>query len=210
MKAVFLSHPLSKETPLYMGEGKVSIIRDKILGKNSCNNLRISMPNHASTHVDVPYHFLENGLTLTDFPPEKWAFKKVDVIYVKTYETVITPEMIEIRGDAELLLLRTGLEKKRGTPDYLKNYPGVHQDVADFLTKRMPSIRALGTDLISISSPLHMDLGRKAHREFLRRNIILIEDMKLSQLNFKPSLVAVLPLMIKNGDGAPCSVLALE
>jgi len=210
MKVVFLSHPISEGTPLFMGEKGVSIVRDKVLGRNSCNTLKLSFPNHTSTHVDLPRHFIDNGPTLSDYPPQSWIFKRVVVLDIEADGTLIMPDSIKIKNDAELLIVRTGYEKKRTSADYWKKYPGVHPDVADHLAKKMPSIRAFGVDLISISSPLHRDLGRASHREFLSRNIMLIEDMKLSSMDFVPSMVIVLPLMIEHGDGAPCSILAME
>ncbi len=71
-------------------------------------------------------------------------------------------------------------------------------------------MRAVGFDCISISSPKHRIEGREAHCEFLKRGIILIEDMKLGVLKKSPDRVIVSPLLIEDADGAPATVFAIN
>ena len=68
-------------------------------------------------------------------------------------------------------------------------------------------------DIISLTSRLHREEGRKAHREFLGDHypsspIVLIEDMSL--INYKDIITNVLiaPLIVNDADGAPCTVIA--
>jgi len=87
-------------------------------------------------------------------------------------------------------------------------------DLAKGLRTNYQNIRALGVDVISITSRLHREEGRKAHREFLGGHyasepFVLIEDMSLSNLTDYISQVIVLPLMIAGTDGAPCTIIAI-
>ncbi len=77
-----------------------------------------------------------------------------------------------------------------------------------FLKKKLPNLRAIGFDFISISSLKNRKEGRKAHREFLKDDILIIEDMKLSDLKDRPDSILVSPLFIDKADGSPVSIWA--
>ena len=72
---IFLSHAINKQTPLYGGKKSIILKRVKsIKKKDSCNTMHWSFPNHIGTHIDVPLHFMERGLSVTDFRPKNWIF----------------------------------------------------------------------------------------------------------------------------------------
>ncbi|MCD4652235.1 MAG: hypothetical protein K8S56_10695 [Candidatus Cloacimonetes bacterium] len=70
----------------------------------------------------------------------------------------------------------------------------------------------IGMDFISVSSLRHREIGRSAHKSFLKLDILLIEDMSLSVLNSSCEIkeVIALPLRFSNADGAPCTVIGYE
>ena len=84
-------------------------------------------------------------------------------------------------------------------------------DLSSLFRANFPKLRCIGMDLISISSYVNREEGRKAHHAFLNpkngKPILLIEDMKLDVDGpFKKVIVA--PLQIDKADGAPCTVIA--
>ena len=215
--AVYLSHPISVDTPLYGGASDIHIQqKTSISAGDTANSLTCSFPNHIGTHVDVPYHFINNGKKLTDYSASFWIFNKPQCIDVSvddgdlvTYADIAN----KIKIGTDLLLIRTGFEIYRSTPSYWQKNSGLSADLAKGLRSNHSSIRALGVDVISITSRLHRNEGREAHREFLGDNhqsdpIILIEDMSLSKYKNKISKIVILPLMIAGADGAPCTVIA--
>jgi len=213
---ILLSYPLSEETPLY-GNGKgIELKPDKqqCIG-DSCNTMKF--PNHAGTHIDTPRHFSETGKCITDFPPEFWIFNKVEVADVSGKikdNQLITVEILPDfhHEEPELLLIKTGYGKFRGTDRYTITPPGVSSDIAYFLREKYPSVRSIGMDLISVSSFSNRDEGRLAHREFLcpdnGESILIIEDMKLDFQGFLKK-VLISPIFVTDGDGSPVTVLAL-
>ena len=216
-KTIFLSHPLSNDTPLYGGANDINLKQNTFIRNgDTANSLTLSFPNHAGTHVDVPYHFFENGKKLTDYDASYWIFYKpilVDVPgddgYLVRYDDVRE----SINKDTDLLLIRTGYEKHRGVKKYWQKNPGLSVDMARNLRLKHPSIRAVGMDIISTTSRLHRKEGREAHREFLGSHyssdpILLIEDMALKQYSNDDAQIIVLPLLIVSADGAPCTIVA--
>ena len=80
------------------------------------------------------------------------------------------------------------------------------------LEGKFPGLRAIGFDLISLSSFQRRELGRKAHHEFLRRNILVIEDMDLHVLKqnglfFK--MIMIIPLFVDGAEGTPVTVIGV-
>jgi kynurenine formamidase len=173
--------------------------------------MHFAMSNHTGTHIDMPKHFLNNGMTISGMYPEGWLFNRVVIVKAEVYSAkdIIDIPMLGHIKDCDLLFINTGFEKYRGQKKYIYDYPGVSPDIAYWLKDACPSIRAIGIDTISISSLKARDMGRKAHNAFLEKNIILIEDMKFSGVEGIPDEVIVSPILIKDADASPVTVLGI-
>lgn len=215
MKLIWLSHIITESTPLYAGVKDIVIEADRsMVAGDSCNTTKISLPSHAGTHVDAPYHFIPHGRGVAEYAPEQWIFnspKLMDLpiqpgqlILPEHFSLSLAPEI-----DVDLLLIRTDFEQYRGDALYWQNGPGLAPELADFLTQKFPNLRALGLDCISISSLAHREKGGEAHRAFLGRGLLLFEDMSLKMVGKDGRLVQVMafPLRFTKGDGAPCTII---
>lgn len=88
---------------------------------------------------------------------------------------------------------------------YLKNNPGIGEDVAKYLTSK--KIEIVGGDIPTIDSDA--DPLEKAHRVLLPAGVLIIEN--LANLDFLPPLGSFLiatPLKIKEGTGCPVRAFA--
>jgi len=214
---IFLSHLLNDSTPLYGNGNGIELISDKQINiGDSCNTMSLCLPNHSGTHIDFPYHFNPNGNRLNDYPASFWEFNNVELIDLtgKIHDCqIIGCDMFQDIKDKELelLLIKTGYGSYRGTNRYTLTPPGLSYELADYFREKYPKLRCIGMDLISISSYSNRNEGRKAHNAFLNPDenepILIIEDMKLDQ-NGPFNKVIVAPLLIKEADGAPCTIFA--
>jgi kynurenine formamidase len=178
--------------------------------------MNLSFPNHSGTHIDFPYHFNPEGKAINDYPASYWQFDHVELADLSNKVVdcqIIGPEFFPALGnlEADLLLIKTGYGKYRGTDRYTLTPPGLSADLALFFRNRFPKLRCIGMDLISVSSYSNREEGRKAHHAFLKPNegepILLIEDMKLDT-NGPFNKVIVAPLLIDNADGSPCTIIS--
>jgi len=213
-----LSYPIGESTPVYGGGPGPEIVPEKKISEgDSCNTLRLEFSNHTGTHIDLPFHFDDEGKTLTDYDSDFWFARSVYVCILPEEPVsgaligpdILEPELANCPADVEALLLKTGYCHRRAEEVYWKSSPGIHADMAEFLTRRFPDLRFFGFDLLSITSYAHREHGRFAHRSFLKtqRPILPIEDMDLR--NLPPEGVSnllVSPLYLEKADGAPCSV----
>jgi len=182
-----------------------------------CNTELWQMLNHIGTHVDVPRHFDDMGQCVNDFDAEFWIFEKIYMVSIcaSPGELIdLSKERQNIPMDAELLLIKTGFDKFRGTDIYWENNPGLSFELADWLRKNRSSVRAVGCDLVSVSSWRDREAGRKAHRCFLERGegdpIVLVEDMDMSTIDERTTIrnIYILPIRVRGADGAPCTIMA--
>jgi arylformamidase len=217
MSAIFLSHNISSTTPLYGGEKTISFkTLSSIVSGDSANTLNITLPNHSGTHVDVPYHFFDDGKKITDYPASFWCFERPQCIDLTVKaDQLISNEHVAglINRNTDLLMIRTGFENYRDQREYWEHNPGLSAAFAKELREGFPHIRAVGMDIISVTARQHRIEGRMAHGEFLGQHgksepIVLIEDMSLRHYSPKFKQVIILPLMIQGADGAPCTVIA--
>lgn len=212
MKAIFLSHIINKSSPVYGGEKSIILKKMKSIKKgDSCNTMFWSFSNHTGTHLDAPAHFIDNGKSISGISPSDLIFNKVEVVRIKraSLDGVIGPGDLKNVYDCELLLIKTGSEMHRNKNIYWKNSVSLDPLLAGWLKKKCPSLRAVGIDCISISSLSKREAGRQAHKAFLGRNILLIEDMRLADLRNKPDLVIAAPILVAGADASPCTVLGI-
>ena len=213
----YLSYYLSNDTPLYGNSLGIELSSEKKIHLgDSCNTLNLSFPNHSGTHIDLPYHFNPDGKTLDDYPVKFWQFNQVELADLSGKVDdgqIIEPTLFTgfRNKKTELLLIKTGYGIYRGSDRYTLTPPGLSADLAPFLRAKLPKLRCIGMDLISISSYSNRSEGRKAHHAFLNPNkgepILLIEDMNLDTDGpFNKIIVA--PLLIDKADGTPCTIIA--
>ncbi len=217
-RILLLSHPLTTDTPAYGGGPGLEVERITAIERgDTANTRRISFPNHLGTHVDCPSHFFDGAPTLTDYATGQWVFSHPCIVDVGTNRDGLVSVGDVAAGipmQADLVLVRTGHGTVRGSEDYWRGGPGLSAELGTWLREERPSVRAVGMDLISVTSRLHREAGRAAHRAFLDPGgpgtpIRLIEDMDL--LNCPATLEWVLcsPLVLRDADGGPVTVWAM-
>ncbi len=209
-----LSHILSENTPSY-GNGVKPILEilNSIKNGASSNKTKIITDSHLGTHIDFPYHFIEEGKKGEDYLPSDFVFNFPFVIDLPIQQDLISNNLLNefsFPRNTDLLLIKTGTEHFRNTEKYWQNGPGMAAETAMFLKQKIPSLKAIGFDFISLSSYQHREEGRLAHKKYLSSNILIIEDMKLSVIvkNLKILKVVVAPLLFTNCDASPVYVLA--
>jgi len=214
-----LSFPLDLHTPAYGGAQGLEVEHlTSIQAGDTANTVRVRFPNHLGTHVDAPAHFFDEGATLSDYAPEDWVFTR-PVLADAAVESgeLVSQRHVEsqVPSDTDLLLIRTGHGQARGTDAYWQEGPGLSDELGFWLRTERPSVRAVGMDLISVTTRLARPEGKAAHRAFLDpagsgSPIRLIEDMDLATCPKTLGWIVVSPLDLRNGDGGPVTVWAFD
>ena len=216
---IFLSYILDENTPTYGNRNKFEQIKKSDMSKGDvANDTFISTTVHIGTHIDMPYHFYEDGQTIEDFDASFWFFKNPLIIEIEESELIIKDKLIKKLLHVEnigydILIVKTSICDIRKKSKFWEHNYGFHPDIYDFLNDKYSTIRVIGFDSISVSSIQYRVLGRESHNRFLnpKKPILLLEDMDLRKIDKDTKLkeIIVSPLRIAKCDGLPCTVFGI-
>jgi len=218
-KLIYLSYLLDSNTPTYGNRNKFSCEKKSNISKGDvANDSSIETTVHIGTHIDMPYHFFEDGQSIEDFDIDYFQFSNILFIEMQPKHVIVKDDLISILEDKEnkeqydLLIVKTGICYKRDKDIFWEENYGFAPEVANYLRKYFPNIRAIGFDSVSVSSFTNRMLGREAHKAFLNPNnpILILEDMDLTILSNNSKIInlTIAPLRISKCDGLPCTILA--
>ena len=166
---------------------------------DSVNVTRINVSAHTGTHVDAPYHFTDEGITLeqVDLRPF-WG--PAQVVTVSKPSGPLTPD--DFAGYdltlAPRILVRTAVASLAFDqfPDAI-----VHPspELADFLGAQ--GIILYGTDAPTMDALDSKDLP--GHNALLRNRVSILEGLDLTLAADGVYELVALPLKIAGGDGSP-------
>ena len=151
-----------------------------------CYNLTaFSMCAHNGTHIDAPFHFLENGKTVDQM--DLSAF--VGQCYVARYDGILGA------GDAE-----TVLKKASGAQRILiAGKATVTAEAAEIFARS--GIKLLGNEGQTVGPE---DAPMEVHLILLSRGIALLEGVVLQNVPEGQYFLSAAPLNLAGADGAPC------
>ena len=166
---------------------------------SSVNVTRLNMGAHTGTHVDAPYHFTDEGVTM----------ERVDLAVYWGPAQVVTVEKASgplmpadfagyDLGRAPRLLIRSGAsaaDPRVFHHDFV--YPS--PELADYLGAF--GIVLYGTDAPSVDASDSKTLS--GHHALQRNKIFILEGLDLSDVPDGVYELAAFPLKILGGDGSP-------
>jgi kynurenine formamidase len=218
-KRLYLSHILDESTPTYGNANRFVLEKKSDITKGDvANNTTVTTTVHIGTHLDMPYHFYEEGQTVESFDVDYFSSEQVLFVELVPEGRIIKDELIrfleriENKETYEFLIVKTGICRHRNEEMFWRNNYGFDPSLADYLRRNFPGIRIFGFDSISVSSFENRMLGREAHRAFLdpKNPILILEDMNLCALDTESKIIRmdIVPLRIAKCDGLPCTVIA--
>ncbi len=184
------------------------------------NTYNVTLFNHFGTHMDGPNHFNGQGRQLYELELSTFIFEKPLLVDIpKGRGELVEPEELmrfdEAIRAADLLLVRSGFSAMRASDNraYSEEGPAISARAAELIVERYQNLKAVGMDWISLSSPLHLEDGIRAHQIMLGKTgaepVLIIEDIDLSGLDPDTlETVFALPLFIEGIDSAPVTILA--
>lgn len=207
-----LSVSLKTYMPIWPTNPLVNIVPIGTTAKDGYSVETYSSATHTGTHVDAPYHMIENGVTVDELPLTQLigdGYVLRPVIDGKEITLEHIREKWKDVYDGKIVLINTGWDKKRGfTKEFQFDFPGLAMDTTEFLIQHHPAV--IGIDTLGIEPYDHTDF--RVHKALLPRGIAFIEDLAgLDQLTEgKRYLIAALPLKIHHGSGAMARVVAMD
>ncbi len=146
--------------------GNEKITKDSFPDGEFINEEKITLSVHTGTHLDAPAHFGtkcegRKPKSIDEIPLE-WCYGNGVLLsfYNKAPGEEITKEDIEKElkrigyqiKQNDIVLIRTGTDKKWGTPRYFFEAPGLGREATKYLVDM--GVKIIGTDCYSLDKPI--------------------------------------------------------
>ncbi|MCS7019847.1 MAG: cyclase family protein [Cytophagales bacterium] len=163
---------------------------------------------HMGTHVDAPLHFIDG----TRHVAELELSRMVGACSVLDFRghRIITAQMLqqakETRPLHPRLLFKTDNSALWHTQNdvFYSDYCALTADAAQWAVAN--DIQLLGIDYLSIQ---RYEDSFETHRIILRKEIVILEGLDLSQVQAGDYMLCCLPLKIQGADGAPARAILM-
>lgn len=210
MKIHDVSLTIRSGMSVWPGDTTVELYRkEKIEEGGMCNNSNISMGVHTGTHVDSPYHFINDGFKVDQIP--------LDTIVgpVVVAEVPDSVDLIDAKAVKSLSLtngVKRVLFKTRNSKIWSSSHEVFHEDFVGVSADGAQVLVDLGIKLVGIDylSMAPFTASKPTHDIMLGAGMVLIEGLDLSKVAPGMYTLMCLPLKLKDTDGSPARVILLE
>ena len=161
-----------------------------------CNLTAFQMCAHNGTHVDAPYHFLQDGKTIDRVALERF----VGPAYVTEHAGEISAE------DAEAILAKARTADGEAARRILVKGPAVVTEAAAEVFAGA-GLLLFGNESQTVGPE---EAPMKVHLTMLGAEIVLLEGIRLGAVWEGVYLLCAAPLNLGGSDGAPCRAVLIE
>ena len=195
-----ISLKLSSETVRWVTSPPFELAERRRMSKGDANNSSaVDMSVHSGTHIDAPFHFVDQGATIDQLPLER--FIGLALVYAVDAERYITKEHvaeIPLHGETRVLFKTHNSQLLQGT-EYDPDFAAFSVEAAVALAEK--GVKLVGLDYLSVA---HAEEQVAVHRAFLDNGIIPLEGIDLSAVEPGRYELICLHIRLQGSDGAPC------
>jgi kynurenine formamidase len=203
LKIFDLSIPYEAGMPYFKGDPVPEVKQFKTIERDGYNVKELKIGTHTGTHIDAPSHFIEGGKSVDQLEiSDLWGIGTC-IPYDPHRKMELPLQQYEI------IFLYTGYNLKWHEFKIFENYSYIKKEDAE-------KLREYGVKLVGIDSPTaeSQDSGNfDSHKILLAGSIPIVENLNSESLKSVVNhsfLVQVTPLLIRDGDGSPARVVAIE
>lgn len=206
MRYYDLSVKITPGLPLWPGDPPIQIQRHTKIEEGSSSNVtHMNMTAHVGTHIDAPYHFINDGKTIDQLPLTT-LIGRVYVMHLPDARQ-ITADLIRQHGlpkRVRRILFKTRNSNLWNLPQtpFRQNYVSLTPDAAQYLVDK--DILLVGIDYVSIA-PFEDVVS--THRILLGAGVVVVEGLNLNVVNAGHYTLYALPIALGDADGAPARVI---
>ena len=171
----------------------------KVLGSmakgDPCNVTAFSMCAHNGTHIDAPFHFLNDGKPVDEVPLE--AF--VGMAYVAEHHGTVSG------ADAVKIMERAKERDPEAAKRILIKGPAVvSSDAASVFASA--GLVLYGNESQTVGPE---DAPAEVHRILLGADVVLLEGIRLAEVPEGVYFLSAAPLKLSGADGSPCRAILI-
>lgn len=194
-----ISSPIYAGMPVYKNKPEKQP-RFNTVTNGYVTETKLEIDVHTGTHVDSPLHMLPDGATFETIPIEDLVgpCKVFDLTHIEDSISAEDLQRFSIEEN-DFLLLKT---KNSFDEEFNFNFIYVDEGGAKFLAEK--NIKGVGIDSLGIERSQE---GHPTHKTLFTNNIIIIEGLRLKDVEEGEYFMVAAPLKLEGTDGAPARVL---
>lgn len=204
MKIYDITHTLNSSMPIYPGNPTFSIKKTSTIEDNGSNVSEITMGSHTGTHIDAPFHFLNDGKTIDELGIERFLGKCQVLDFTKSLDCVTDKDLKEKEINTEILLLKTK-NSLVGFDKFHEDFIYLSEDGARYIKNL--GVKFVGVDGLSVKKFHEKDF---VHKFFLSSGILIAEGIDLEEVSEGEYFFVGLPLKIAGADASPARIILVE
>jgi len=214
VKTIDLTLTISSNLPSFPGSPQPQLIPWSKIKDDKYNLEMLFLSSHTGTHIDTPYHFVENGDKIHEIPLKRLVcnvtlikLKKKSNEPIKKTDIIKFEKKHEKIKNGSTVIFYTGWQKNLQKASYFKHNPGLAISAAKYLV--LKHLNMVGIDAPSID--LGINTKFSVHHILLKNNVLIVENLcnleKISKHHFN---LVVLPIKLKDASGSPVRAIAIQ
>jgi len=197
-----ISVPLKPDMPTWPDSVGLRLTRTMSLEAGDRANVsRLDCDVHMGTHVDAPWHFLNDGFTVDAMSLDVLIGPAL-VAYLPEASVITANELADLNlaSGIQRLLLKTRNSDlwAAGVTEFRKDYVALSADAARWVVER--GIRLIGIDYLSVQC---YDDNPLTHQILMKAGVIIVEGLNLAAVEPGSYELICLPIRLMGADGAP-------
>jgi arylformamidase len=171
---------------------------------DNANESRLHLDAHTGTHVDAPFHFVNNGKKVDAMPIGEFLGECIVIDLSKIKKRGIEKKDLvkyKIKKN-DIVVLKTSNEYKK---NFDFNFVYLAESGAKFLASR--NVKGVGINALGVERD-QPEYG--THKSLLSKGIVIFEGLELSKVKRGRYFFVGLPLKIKDGDASPIRAVLME
>ncbi|NUN24399.1 MAG: cyclase family protein [Candidatus Jettenia caeni] len=182
----------------------VAIRKTSLISQGDSSNVsELKFGSHCGTHIDAPYHFEENGIKIDQIPLD-YLIGNATVFDIKNKEKIDLDEvkLLQLKG-VKRVIFKTINSTYWKLSEFKKDFIYITKEAAQYLVDN--EVKLIGIDYLSVEK--FESTYADTHHILLRKDVVIIEGLDLSNIKAGNYELIALPLKIKDGDGSPARVI---
>ena len=195
-----ITHPLREEIATWPGDTPYQLTRVLNMSEGSSVNLTtITMSAHTGTHVDAPLHFQDDGTPLdqVDIMPY-WGPAQV-ISVDKPSGGLLPADLAHVDLSLAPRLLVHSTASHKPSTEFIREFVYPTPQLAEWLAAH--GIILYGSDAPSMDD-MHSN-SLPGHNALQQNGIVIVEGLKLADVEDGVYDFVAMPLKIVGGDGCP-------
>lgn len=181
--------------PVPPGEPQTYLTRVQSMANGDrCNLTKLEMSLHSGTHLEAPFHYLNNGRTVNEIPLTAFV-GECAVINCGGLANDLTGADVED-------LVAPGVKKV-----LFKTLGGCRLSRSAAFALIHAGVELVGIDAPSVATE---DDEETVHRELMMAGVVLLEGLTLRHVQSGKYTLVALPLRIDGVEAAPCRAVLLR